>query len=218
VRQALNYAFDKQGLLKAYGKGYGTPTTQIFPPRSPGYDQALDSKYDYNPTKAKELLAQAGYANGFTLDMPSTARVGTTLWSLIAQQLKDVGVTAKFTDAGTKFIPDILAPKYAVTWLALQQDPTDWQIINFELAPAAVFNPYKYTDPKVNELITKYHDAKSDAEAAPVIKELNAYIVDQAWFAPWYRIKSNYATDPNTTVVAQNGNAYPYLWNFKPKG
>lgn len=218
VRQALNYAFDKQGLLKAFGKGYGTPTTQIFPPRSPGYDQALDSKYDFNPAKAKELLAQAGYANGLTLEMPSTARVGTTLWSLIGQQLKDVGVTAKFTDAGTSFIPDILAPKYAATWLTLQQDPTDWQIINFELSPQATFNPFKFNDPKVAELIKKYHDAKTDAEAAPAVKELNAYIVDQAWFAPWYRVKSNYATDANTTVEAQNGNAYPYLWNFKPKG
>jgi peptide/nickel transport system substrate-binding protein len=217
VRQAINYAVDKQGMLKAYGKGYGTLTTQIFPPKSPAYDPALDSKYDYNPTKAKELLAQAGYPNGFELSMPSTSRAGTTLFPLIAQQLKNVGITAKFTDAGTNFIPDILAPKYAATWLALQQDPTDWQIINFELSPTATFNPFKTTDPKVTELISKYHDAKTEAEAAPFIKELNAYTVDQAWFAPWYRIKSNYATDPNTTVVAQNGNAYPYLWNFKPK-
>jgi peptide/nickel transport system substrate-binding protein len=130
---------------------------------------------------------------------------------------KDVGITAQFTDAGTNFIPDILAPKYAATWLRLQQDPTDWQIINFELSPTATFNPFKTTDPKVNELIAKAHDAKTDAESGAAVKELNAYIVDQAWFAPWFRNVSHYAVDPKTTVVPQIGNAYPYLWNFKPK-
>jgi peptide/nickel transport system substrate-binding protein len=216
VRQAINHAFDKQALLKAVGKGYGTVTTQIFPPTSPAYDASLDSKYDYNPTKAKELLAQAGFPNGFTLAMPTSARVGATVFNLIGQQLKDVGITAQFTDT-TNFIPDILAPKYAATWLALQMDPTDWQIINFELSPTATFNPFKTNDPKVAELIAKYHDAKSDADANAAAKELNAYIVDQAWFAPWYRQKSNYAVDAKTDVKPQYGNAYPYLWNFKPK-
>jgi peptide/nickel transport system substrate-binding protein len=217
VRQAINHAFDRPALVKAVQKGYATPTGQIFPPRSPAYDPALDSKYDYNPAKAKELLAQAGYPNGLTLAMGSSARVGTTVFTLIAQQLKDVGITATFTDEGTGLIPAILAPKYAATWFVLQQDPTDWQLIQFQISPTATWNPYKYSDPKVNELIARVHGAKTDAEAAPALKELNTYIVDQAWFAPWYRIKSHYATDANTEVKAQTGNAYPYLWNFKPK-
>jgi peptide/nickel transport system substrate-binding protein len=217
VRQAINHAFDAQALLKAVQKGYGTPTTQIFPTTSPAYDPALDSKYPYDAAKAKALLAEAGYPNGFTLDMPNTSALGTTIWNLIAQQLKDVGITAKFTDVGNNFISDVLAPKYAATWLQLQQDPTAWQIINFELTPTATFNPFKTTDPKVTQLVETVHNAKSDAEAAPALKELNTYIVDQAWFAPWYRIKSHYATDASTDVTPQVGNAYPYLWNFKPK-
>ena len=73
VRQAINYAFDKAGLLKAYGKGYGTPTAQIFPPSRRRTTPALDAKYPYDLAKAKSLLAEAGYPNGFTLAMPSTA-------------------------------------------------------------------------------------------------------------------------------------------------
>jgi peptide/nickel transport system substrate-binding protein len=217
VRQAINYAFDKQALVKALQKGYGTATTQIFPAKSGAYDPALDSKYAYDPAKAKQLLAEAGYPNGFELSMPTSARVGTTIWSLIAQQLKDVGITAKYTDAGNNLIPDILAPKYPATWFQLQQD-TDWQVITFELLPDATWNPFKTNDPKVVELGNRVRDAKTEADSTAAAKELNAYIVDQAWFAPWYRIKSHYATDQNTTVVAQRGNAYPYLWNFQPKG
>jgi len=48
-------------------------------------------------------------------------------------------------------------------------------------------------------------------------KKLNEYLVEQAWFAPWYRIEGNFALDSKTTTVAQSDNTYPYLWSFKPK-
>jgi peptide/nickel transport system substrate-binding protein len=216
VRQAINYAFDSAGLLKALGKGHGTQTAQIFPTSSAGYDPSLDSRYAYDPAKAKQLLADAGYPNGFTLDMPSTPGLPASTWTLIGQQLKDVGITANFTDAGNNFIADVLAPKYAATWLQLQQDP-DWQLITFAITPTATFNPFKYTNPEVAALIQAVHEAKTEAESGTAVKALNAYIVENAWFAPWYRIESNYATDANTSVQTQVGNAYPYLWNFTPK-
>lgn len=215
VRQAINYAFDTAGLLKAYGKGFGTVTTQVFPTSSPAYDKALDTRYAYDPAKAKALLAAAGYANGLTLNMPSTSLAAPSLFTLIAQQLKDVGITAKFTDTGNNFIADVLAPKYPVAWLQLQQDP-DWQLINFEITPTSTFNPFKYDDPKVDALVKTIHDATSDTASTAALKQLNAYIVEQAWFAPWFRVQSNYATDAKTKVVPQVGNAYPYLWNFTP--
>lgn len=218
VRQAINYAFDTQALLQGVGKGFGTLTTQIFPPRSPGFDASLDSKYAYNPTKAKELLAQAGYPDGFTLDMPSNASAGATVYPLLAQQLKDIGITVNYTDAGTNFLSDVSGAKYAAARLQLQQDPTDWQIIQFQIAPTATWNPFHYADPKATELINAYHDAKTDADSDAAVKELNAYLVDQAWFAPWYRNQLHYATDPNTQVQTQVGSALPYLWNITPKG
>ncbi|BAS14779.1 hypothetical protein AHiyo8_30820 [Arthrobacter sp. Hiyo8] len=51
-------------MLQSIGQGYGELTTQVFPPSSAAYDKSLDSRYAYNPAKAKELLAQAGYASG----------------------------------------------------------------------------------------------------------------------------------------------------------
>ena len=216
VRQAINYAFDTKSLLKTVGKGYGTTTTQIFPTNSPGYDKSLDSYYAYNPTKAKALLKAAGYGNGLTLQMPSTNLLGPATFTLIAQQLKDVGITAQYTDAGNNFIQDILAPKYGTTYMILQEDPTAWQISNFALLPNATFNPYKYDDPTVVSL-TKTIQTGSKAQADDATKKLNEYIVKQAWFAPWYRMQSSYVTDANTKVTVQQGNAYPYLWNFVPK-
>jgi peptide/nickel transport system substrate-binding protein len=215
VRQAINYAFDKESLLEAVGKGYGTVTTQVFPTSSAAYDPDLDDDYDYDPAKAKQLLADAGYADGFTLEMPSTPLLGTSTFTLIQQQLADVGITVNYTDAGNNFLSDIIAAKYPATYLYLQQDP-DWSLINFELTPAATFNPFRYEDPEVNELVERVHTS-ADAEYDAALQELNAYIVDQAWFAPWYRQQLTFVTDANTEVEVQQGNAYPYLWNIQPK-
>jgi len=71
VRQAINYAFDRAALLKDMSEGYGSVTSQVFPTSSPGYERSLDSYYSFDPAKAKQLLAEAGYPHGFTLDMPS---------------------------------------------------------------------------------------------------------------------------------------------------
>ena len=87
--------------------------------------------------------------------------------------------------------------------MALQQDP-DWPLINFKITPDATFNPFHYEDPKVDELIATIQTRHRSRRCGRATKELNTYIVDQAWFAPWYRVAVNYVTDPNTKVtVAQ---------------
>ncbi|WP_231391755.1 ABC transporter substrate-binding protein [Arthrobacter sp. 35W] len=214
VRQAINYAFDTKSLLQSLGQGYGELTAQVFPPSSDAFDKSLDSRYAYDPAKAKSLLAEAGYASGLTLKLPSSTLFGTSLPALITQQLKDVGITVEFTDTGNNFIADLLAPKYGVTYMILEQQ-SDWQLINMMLAPTAPWNPYKYEDPKVDELINTVHLGSAD-EQKSAAKELNKYIVEQAWFAPWYRPQSSYVTDAKTNVEVQTGNAYPFIWSFSP--
>jgi peptide/nickel transport system substrate-binding protein len=215
VRQAINYAFDTKALLKSLGQGYGAVTAQIFPTSSAAYDKTLDDTYPYNPTKAKALLAEAGYSSGLTLSMPTTAGFGPALPTLVKQQLKDVGITATFTDAGTNLVADILAPKYAATYFTLQEDTNDWQLINFQIAAAATWNPFHYDDPKVDAWMKTIRDGSSD-DSTKALKSLNTYIVDQAWFAPWYRPQTSFVTNATTNVTLQKGNAFPYLWNIRP--
>jgi peptide/nickel transport system substrate-binding protein len=215
VRQAINYAFDREGLLKAFSDGNGTVTTQIFPPTSVGYDTALDEAYSYDPEKARELLSEAGYPDGFTLEMPSVTSYSAANWALIAQQLSEVGITVNYTDATTTFIADVLGTKYPVTWLRLQQDQ-DWGLIRFELTPDAIFNPFHTTDPQLSALIEQVRTT-TGAENEEAVSAVNEFVVDQAWFAPWFRPQTSFVTKPGTTVQVQTGNAYPYLWNIKPE-
>ncbi|WP_374975811.1 ABC transporter substrate-binding protein [Microbacterium trichothecenolyticum] len=215
VRQAINMAFDREALLEALQAGYGTVTEQVFPETSVGYDDALDSTYEYDPEGAKELLAEAGYPDGFSIDMMSTPAFQTT-FDLVAQQLADIGITVNYTDPGTgNFITDMLAPKYPATWMALEQNP-DWQLINFMIAPDATFNPFHSQDPQVDEYISTIQNGTQE-EAEQATKDLNAWIVENAWFAPFFRVQGTYATDANTNVEFWPTNAYPSIFDFSPK-
>src|SRR5581483_6995011 len=76
VRQALNYAVDRAAVAKALGAGYGVPIDQMAVPGDDGYNPALKNAYPYNPAKAKQLLAEAGYPNGFSFSAIATPIVG----------------------------------------------------------------------------------------------------------------------------------------------
>jgi peptide/nickel transport system substrate-binding protein len=217
VRQAINYALDKESLVKTVGNGYGTPTSQIFPPSSPSFDESLEDYYSYDLDKAKELMAEAGYADGFEVTMPRAPAIPESHWTLYADQLAQIGITVNYEEqAGAEFIPAILGGKYPMTWFTLQQDPTDYQLAQFQIAQAATWNTLHQSTPEVEAWITTMQTGTED-EAAEAGKALNAYIVENAWFAPMYRPTAIFMSDANTQVTTQVGNAVPYLWNVQPK-
>ncbi len=215
VRQAIAYAFDKEGMLEAAGGGYGTTTGQVFPERSAAFDAELDGTYDYDPEKSKALLAEAGYADGLTIDMPSTSFFPQSVLALVGQQLKDVGITVNWTDTGNNFISDMLTPKFGVTLMQLQQD-IDWALINFQISENATFNPGRTQSDELDALIdTVQNGTQEEADAA--VRSINEYIVDEAWFAPWYRTQSTFVTDAETDVDVQVENSIPWIWDISPK-
>ncbi|MDN7247461.1 ABC transporter substrate-binding protein [Planococcus shenhongbingii] len=100
VRQAMNHAIDKQALVDAFFEGRGEVAKNPMPPVISGYNEDIED-YDYNPEKAKQLLAEAGLPDGFEMElyampvprpyMPDGQKVAEA----IQKNLADVGVTAK---------------------------------------------------------------------------------------------------------------------------
>ena len=93
VRRALAMAIDRDQVNLASVDGMGTPIGSHYSPNDPGYID-LTGEYPYDPAKAKALLAEAGYPNGFSLTMqvppPSYARRGS---EVVAAMLAQIGVT-----------------------------------------------------------------------------------------------------------------------------
>jgi peptide/nickel transport system substrate-binding protein len=216
VRQAINYALDRDGLLEALQLGHGTVTTQVFNKASKAYDPELDSFYTYDPEKAKELLAEAGYPDGFALEMGSTVVLGAAQFPLIEQQLADIGIDVTFVDTPVEnYIADLSAPKYAAIPMQLETN-ADWQLIQFMISRTAPFNPFHFGDDTTDALISEIQhgdQATQDAKS----KELNKYIVEQGWFAPYYRVSAAYSYNAETTQVTLNAtNIVPSLFDIKP--
>lgn len=100
VRQAINYAIDKQAIVDSFFEGRANIAKNPMPPSISGYNDEIEG-YPYDPEKAKELLAEAGLADGFEMDlwampvprpyMPDGGKVA----EVIQKNLADVGITAK---------------------------------------------------------------------------------------------------------------------------
>ncbi|MFN8534159.1 MAG: ABC transporter substrate-binding protein [Dehalococcoidia bacterium] len=95
VRQAMNYAVDKESVAKVfYGGRARVDTGQLIGPSVLGYNQSLQP-YPYDVAKAKQLMAEAGYANGFTtrLTTLTTSTINKDLAQIIADNLREIGIT-----------------------------------------------------------------------------------------------------------------------------
>src|SRR4029079_18422051 len=73
VRQAINMVFDKEAMAKNLYQGNAEPTPQVFRKGTDAYIDGLQDPYPFDVAKAKSLMAEAGYADGFTLELPTMA-------------------------------------------------------------------------------------------------------------------------------------------------
>jgi len=95
VRRALNYAVNKEGITEVLLSGYSQPATQGAVRSLFGYNADL-KPYPYDPAKARTLLKEAGYEDGFTLDVEviiGSNASDSAIYQLVAANLADVGVT-----------------------------------------------------------------------------------------------------------------------------
>ncbi len=215
VRQAIAHAIDREALLEGAG-GLGTVTGQVFGEASEAYDPDLDDVYDYDPDAARELLSDAGYPDGITLEMPFFDIGLDPVFDLTAQYLADVGITVNYTTiALADAFTQVLGARYPATLFQLAQDTTAWQTAQVSIAQGSTFNVFHQPDETVAGLLDTIQTGTED-EAATAARELNEYVVDQAWFVPFYRAQAGFASAPDTDVVLQIDNAYPLLQNITP--
>lgn len=96
VRQALCYAIDRTVVIDTVFDGYATPVTSNFSPAMQAYyNDETENVYSYDPDKARTLLAEAGYPEGFTatVRVPALYQQHVDTAQVLAQQLSQVGIT-----------------------------------------------------------------------------------------------------------------------------
>ena len=181
VRQAINLAIDRQSIAESINPGTNHPTAQMFSPNGEAYDETFDDRYAYDPAKAKSLLAEAGFADGFEVTMPSTV-VSTTYESVITQALADIGIavtweTVPFQD----FYPKVFGGSYGMFFMFNGFSVSDAVDLNAILS--GVFNPFMDAPLELQSLRQAADSAPSDSQGE-AFRAVNSYLVEQAWYAP----------------------------------
>ncbi|HET8984823.1 MAG TPA: ABC transporter substrate-binding protein [Trueperaceae bacterium] len=139
VRQAIAHAIDRVDIIDAFYGGLGLPAYAFIPASMAG--QGDPWPYDYDPERARELLAEAGYADGFTTQFwympvsrpyyPAPQPIAET----IASYLADVGITVELmTEDWTTYLADYQTgkfPMYMLGWNADYADPDNFLLTFF---------------------------------------------------------------------------------------
>ena len=197
VRQAINMAFDRQGMVDALLSGFGTPTSQIFSPASAAFVEDLAAEYEYDPQRARELLAEAGYPDGFSITVPASLTV-QPFQPTIGQLLADIGITVEWepvtpqtnvqtTDWGMYFNLGAAAPPA--------------RTVALYFAPNGSHNPFAYQDPELDALIAEVASVSDADRAAELYQEINAAAVEDALFAPLFTLTGTWATTSGVTYL-----------------
>ncbi len=108
VRQAMNYAFDQDEYCKVMYAGAATPATSVLPAKVPGYK--AQEPFEYDLDKAKSLLKEAGYEDGFTVKIiGDNSTQETKGMTFVMQQLEKIGITVDVTPNEAATNADIAA-------------------------------------------------------------------------------------------------------------
>lgn len=181
VRQAINMALDREGITEALLAGTLNPTAQVFDPRGQAYDEALDELYPYDVDAARDLMSEAGYADGFSVTMPSTP-ITQQFESVVGQQLGDIGIDVTWEAVALTEAPARLAARTYGMYLFFSgyagSDAGD-----AAANVSGVFNPWELEDPELDQLIATANSAPSD-EQGEAFRAVNEYMTEQAFFAP----------------------------------
>ena len=104
VRLALEYAIDKRTICEGVGMGYYEPLNQLATPRDPWYNPDLPFR-EYDPDKARELLAEAGYPTGFTCKLITDVMARHDTLVAVQTYLEEVGIKTEMEilDFGAAF-------------------------------------------------------------------------------------------------------------------
>lgn len=217
VRQALNYAIDRQAIVDTLQPGRATP--QVWHSAGEAYDPSLEGHYPYDPEEAKRLLAEAGYEDGFSFKMNNHPLMQTVAQA-VAGYLAEVGVTleiivqptvAEFVAAGIAgTYPTILAPNVS------QSASIDIQNL---LLPDGGKNSRGSEDPE----ITKLYEAAapmSPEERAVEYHKIAKIALEDAWFvgiaqATSYTFYNAEKVDGLQTPV---GHTIPVIYGLEPVG
>lgn len=164
VRQALMMAIDRQTVIDGAWSGLGTAIGSHYTPNDPGY-QDMTGVLPYNVEKAKALLAEAGYPNGFTFTIKSPQMAYAPRSAQVMQAMfAEIGVAMNIepTEFPAKWVKDVMTSRDYDMTIVAHAEPMDIDIYSRD--------PYyfNYKNPAFNDLMKKVQETTDPAAQAKI--------------------------------------------------
>ncbi|MEM2126518.1 MAG: ABC transporter substrate-binding protein [Candidatus Methanosuratincola sp.] len=195
VRQALNYAVDKEAIVENIFMGLTKPMDSPLPPTSLCYVPA--KYYEYNPGEAKRLLAEAGYPDGFEVTLyygSGRYLLDTEVVEAVQAYLAQVGIKVKvvplewaaFQAKLRKPLEETDVQMFFIGWGLPTLDP-ELGIGPFSKNawPPGLNNMF-YFNPEVEELIVQQRAATDPAQRCQIVREIQELVMEDAPFIALY--------------------------------
>lgn len=194
IRQAINYGFDRDKMMKYLRNNMGYAGIGGFVPRGmPSYDAARTGGYDYNPQKALQLLAEAGYPNGNGLpEITLTVSAQyVDLCQYIQHELAQIGITLKLDVAQAaqqrEMMRSYQLPFFRGSWISDYPDAENQMSLFYSknLQPNGS-NYTHYVNPKFDQLYEKSQRCTDDSMRTEYYIKMDSLLVADAPFVVLY--------------------------------
>lgn len=201
VRKALFYAVNADELIQGVALGKGTKVrSNMSPIMDKFYEKNLEGTYAYDPEKAKKLLTEAGYPDGFKLKItvPSNYQFHVDTAQVIIEQLSQVGVKADIELVEwSVWLEEVYKKRnYETTIIGLDGKLDPYQILDKYLSTADN-NFFNYRNPKFDKVLGAARTEKDEAKRVSYIKDAQRILNEDA--------AAVYIMDPNTNISFKSG-------------
>ena len=190
VRQAIAYGFNYQSFVKDMLRGKARQARGPLPSNFISFNPNIP-QYDYDPAKAKQLLAEAGYPKGgFTLKYiyESGYWWKRPLGELFQSNMKDLGITVEIQEmspsawAATLSNPQTAGEAFGLVWWPTLATPYDymWSVFDTQAQGSAGYNWGYYSNPKLDKLLDAASSEPDDAKRKEMYGEAQKLLVEES--------------------------------------
>jgi peptide/nickel transport system substrate-binding protein len=221
VRQAVALAIDEPAIASRVMLGLGHPTWEMWGPGVNGYDAALDVRPKPDTAKAKQLLAEAGYPEGFKvqLDCPNDRYVmDEQICTAIVPMLARIGVKVDLNaQTKTKFFTKIAPPAndtdfYMLGWTPATYDAHNvlYTLLGTRNGKRGEVNDGGYSNPALDDLIEKIGVETDQAKRMAMIQDSIRIVQKDLPTVPLHQQVIVWAAKKNVDLAQPADNFFPY--------
>ncbi len=242
VRQALSYAVDRQGLINAALFGQGEPLASIFKPGTWAYNTQL-MPYPYNPQKALQLLAEAGWSKGpdglltntkgekfhFTLSTNQGNETRIKTAQILQKFFADIGITMEIrVQEWSTFLTNAIQPRafqaVMMGW-SLPAEPDPFDVWHSTKTKPSEFNIVSFNNPEADAAIVASRSTFNQAERKKHLDRLQEILADEQpylWLYAPYALEAVHkrvqGIKPAPAGIGYNSQGWyvPKAWQLRP--